>query len=154
MHQVSPPLSTRRLARVRYQLDLEFLQAGIVGRGHQQEDPAFESPCKCAYTDAILPNALTLLQADLRRMPSDSQSRGPQQRSAVRRSIVSLRASERPREASWALAGRDTQVDSETCDERKERASERSRASQCNIIVAIRYRCVELGVVLNVGWLD
>ena len=40
-----------------------------------------------------------------------------------------------------------------TRDERKEGASERSKASQCNIVVAklIRYRCVKLGVVLYVG---
>ena len=30
------------------------------------------------------------------------------------------------------LAGRDTQVDSKTCDERKERAYERLRATQCD----------------------
>jgi hypothetical protein len=35
-HQVSPPLSTRRLAGVRYQLDLEFLQAGIVDNGRHR----------------------------------------------------------------------------------------------------------------------
>ena len=46
------------------------------------------------------------------------------------------------------LAGCDAQVESETCDERKE------RACQWNITAAIRYRCVELGVVLNAGWLD
>ena len=52
------------------------------------------------------------------------------------------------------LAGCDTQVESETCDERKERASERLRASQWNITAAIRYRCAELEVVLNVErWL-
>ena len=52
------------------------------------------------------------------------------------------------------LAGCDTQVESETCDERKERAYERLRASQWNITAAIRYRCAELEVVLNAGWLD
>ena len=50
------------------------------------------------------------------------------------------------------LAGCDYQVDSESCDERKESASERLRASQCSITATTRYRCVELEVVLNVGW--
>ena len=50
------------------------------------------------------------------------------------------------------LAGCDNQVDSETFDERKESASERVRASQCSITATTRYRCVELEVVLNVGW--
>ena len=52
------------------------------------------------------------------------------------------------------LTGCDTQVESETCNERNERAYARLRASQGNITAAIRYRCIELGVVLNVGWLD
>ena len=61
LHPMSPHSVVRRLAGVRYQLDFELPQAGIVERGHQQEDPAFESPCKYAYTDAILPNVLTPL---------------------------------------------------------------------------------------------
>ncbi len=52
------------------------------------------------------------------------------------------------------LVGCDTQVESETCDARKERAYERLRVSQWNITAAIRYRCVGLVVVLNAGWLD
>ena len=52
------------------------------------------------------------------------------------------------------LAGCKPQVESETCDERKERAYERLRASQWNITAAIRHRCAELEVVLNAGWLD
>ena len=52
------------------------------------------------------------------------------------------------------LAGARYQLDIETCVERKEGASERLRASQCSITGAIRYRCVELGVVLNAGWLE
>ena len=52
------------------------------------------------------------------------------------------------------LTGCDTQVESEACDERKERAYERSRASQWSNTAAIRYRCAELEVVLNAGWLD
>ena len=55
--------------------------------------------------------------------------------------IVVSREPPRDRER---LAGRDTQVDSKTCDERKEKAYERLRASQWNIVVATRYRCVEL----------
>ena len=38
-HQVSPPLSTRRLAGVRYQLDIALVQAEIIGGGHRQGDP-------------------------------------------------------------------------------------------------------------------
>ena len=83
-------------------------------------------------------------------MPFSSQRQQQQQSSSCGGSVVS-RERLRDRER---LAGCDTQVESETCDERKERASERLRASQCNITVAIRYRCVELGVVLNAGWLD
>ena len=60
-HQVSPPPIARRLAGVRYQLDSAFGQAEIVKGGHRQGDLAFESPCKYAYTDAILPNVLTPL---------------------------------------------------------------------------------------------
>ena len=60
-HQVSPPLSTHRLAGVRYQLDNEFLQAGIVDNGRQQEDPAVRWPGKHAYTDAICRNVITPL---------------------------------------------------------------------------------------------
>ena len=49
------------------------------------------------------------------------------------------------------LAGRDTQVDSETCDERKERAYGRLRASQWDIIVATRYRYIY--TVVYVLWI-
>ena len=45
-HQVSPPLSTRRLAGVRYQLMSRFLQAGIVDNGRQQEGPVVRWPGK------------------------------------------------------------------------------------------------------------
>ena len=83
-------------------------------------------------------------------MAFGTQSRGPQQSSSCGGSVVS-RERLRDRER---LAGCDTQVESETCDERKERAYERLRASQWNITAAIRYRCVELEVVLNAGWLD
>ena len=83
-------------------------------------------------------------------MASDSQGQQRQQRSSSGGSVVS-RERLRDRER---LAGCDTQVESETCDERKEGASERLRASQWIITAAIRYRCVELGVVLNAGWLD
>ena len=83
-------------------------------------------------------------------MPFSSQRRQQQQRSSSGGSVVS-RERLRDRER---LAGRDTQVDSETCDERKERAYERLRASQWNITAAIKYRCAELEVVLNAGWLD
>ena len=60
-HPASPPLSTRRLAGVRCQLDFEFVQAGTAKGGHRQGGLAFESPCKYAYTDDILPNVLTPL---------------------------------------------------------------------------------------------
>ena len=50
------------------------------------------------------------------------------------------------------LAGRAPQGDSETCDERSEYG--RLRASQWDTTAATRYRCVELEVVLNVGWSD
>ena len=62
-HPVSPHSIGRRLAGVHYQLDFELARAVIVGRGHQQEDPAFGSPCKLkyAYTDAIFLNVLTPL---------------------------------------------------------------------------------------------
>ena len=99
--QVSPHSIVRRLAGVRYQLDFELAQAWIVGRGHQQEDPAFESPCKYAYTDAILPNVLTPLASrfethgirySVARTAAEQQPRWECSQS---------RASERPREASW-----------------------------------------------------
>ena len=48
---------TRRLVGARYQL----VQAGIVGNGRQQEDPAVRWPGKYAYTDAICRNVLTPL---------------------------------------------------------------------------------------------
>ena len=60
-HQVSPPLSTRRLAGVRYQLDFELAQAGIVDNGRPQEDPVVRWPGKHAYTDAICRNVITPL---------------------------------------------------------------------------------------------
>ena len=83
-------------------------------------------------------------------MPFSSQRQQQQPRNNSGESVVS-RERLRDRER---LAGCDTQVESETCDERKERAYERLRASQWNITAAIRYRCVELEVVLNAGWLD
>ena len=61
-HQVSPHSVVCRLAGVRYQLDLEFPQAGIVGNGRQQEDPVVRWPGKHAYTDAICRNVITPLQ--------------------------------------------------------------------------------------------
>ena len=60
-HQVSPPLSARRLAGARYQLDSHIAQAGIVDNGRQQEDPVVRWPGKYAYTDAICRNLITLL---------------------------------------------------------------------------------------------
>ena len=81
-------------------------------------------------------------------MAFDSQRQQQQQRSSSGGSVVS-RERLRDRER---LAGCDNQVDSETCDERKESASERLRASQCSITAATRYRCIELGVELNAGW--
>jgi hypothetical protein len=60
-HQVSPLLSTRRLAGVRYQLDFELAQAGIVDNGRPQEDPVVRWPGKHAYTDAICRNVITPL---------------------------------------------------------------------------------------------
>ena len=73
--------------------------------------------------------------------------------SSPRMCLSQSRASERLLRDRERLAGRDTQVDSETCNARKERAYERLRASQWNITAAklTRYRCVELEVVLNVG---
>ena len=53
-HQVSPPLSTRRLAGARYQLDFELAQAGIVGNGRHQEDPVVRSCDRYPHTDAII----------------------------------------------------------------------------------------------------
>ena len=53
-HQVSPLLSTRRLAGVRYQLD-------FVDNGRPQEDPVVRWPGKHAYTDAICRNVITPL---------------------------------------------------------------------------------------------
>jgi hypothetical protein len=58
---MGPGFIARRLAGARYQLDDHFGQAEIVKGGHRQGDLAFESPCKYAYTDAILPNVLTPL---------------------------------------------------------------------------------------------
>jgi hypothetical protein len=73
-------------------------------------------------------------------MPFSSQRQQQQQSSGCGGRVVS-RERLRDRER---LAGCDTQVESETCDEGKEGASERLRASQWIITAAIRYRCVEL----------
>ena len=80
-------------------------------------------------------------------MPFSSQRQQQQQRSSSGGSVVS-RERLRDRER---LAGCGNQVDSETCDERKESASERLRASQCSITATTRYRCVELEVMFNAG---
>ena len=99
---MSPPLSTRRLAGVRYQLDIEFLQAGIVGNGRQQEDPVVRWPGEYPNTDAICRNVLTPL---VHRFQTDGIQRTRGRSSAEQQQrgrVVSLRASERPREASWA----------------------------------------------------
>ena len=55
------PLSARRLAGARYQLDSQLLHAGIVDNGRQQEDPVVRWPGKHAYTDAICRNVITPL---------------------------------------------------------------------------------------------
>ena len=60
-HQVSPRLSTRRLAGARYQLDSHIVQAGIVDNGRHQEDPVVRWPGKHACTDAICRGVLTPL---------------------------------------------------------------------------------------------
>ena len=60
-HQVSPHSVVRRLAGVRYQLDFELPQAGIVDNGRQQEDRVVRWPGKYAYTDAICRNVITPL---------------------------------------------------------------------------------------------
>ena len=60
-HQVSPPLSTCRLAGVRYQLDFELAQAGIVDNGRHQEDPVVRSCDRYPHTDAICRNVITPL---------------------------------------------------------------------------------------------
>ena len=59
--QVSPHSIVRRLAGVRYQLDIELEQAGIVDNGRPQEDPVVRWPGKHAYTDAICRNVITPL---------------------------------------------------------------------------------------------
>ena len=81
-------------------------------------------------------------------MAFDSQGQQQQQQRSSSGGRVVSREPLRDRER---LAGCDTQVESETCDERKERAYERLRASQWIITAPIRYRCVELEVVLNAG---
>ena len=78
-----------------------FLQAGIVDNGRHQEDHVFKSPCKYAYTDAILPNVLTPLASrfethDIQRTRGRSSAEQQQ-----RWEGSESRASERPREASW-----------------------------------------------------
>ena len=79
-----------------------------IGRGQQEpeEDPGFESRGKYAYIDALMRNVITPLasrfETDGINIASIVGRNGPQQRNAISRSIVSLRASERPREASWA----------------------------------------------------
>ena len=60
-HPVSPHSVVRRLAGVRYQLDSELAQAGIVDNGRPQGDPVVRWPGKHAYTDAICRNVLTPL---------------------------------------------------------------------------------------------
>ena len=98
-HQVSPLLSTRRLAGVRYQLDFELAQAGIVGNGRHQEDPVVRSCDRYPHTDAICRNVITPLAHRFR-----------QQRNSSGGSVVS-RERLRDRER---LAWCDTQVESET----------------------------------------
>ena len=87
------------------------------------------------------------MRTDFRQMAFGSQRQQQQQRSSSGGSVVS-RERLRDRER---LAGCGNQVDSETCDERKESASERLRASQCSITATTRYRCVELEAVPNAG---
>ena len=58
---MSPHSIVHRLAGVRYQLDIELDQAGIVDNGQPQEDPVVRLPGKHAYTDAICRNVLTPL---------------------------------------------------------------------------------------------
>jgi hypothetical protein len=98
---VSPHSIVRRLAGVRYQLDIELDQAGIVDNGRPQEDPVVRLPGKHAYTDAILPNVLTPLASrfethDIQRTRGRSSAEQQQ-----RWEGSESRASERPREASW-----------------------------------------------------
>ena len=59
--QVSPHPIVRRLAGARYQLDIATPQAGIVGKGRQQEDPAVRSCDRYSHTDAICRNVITPL---------------------------------------------------------------------------------------------
>ena len=60
-HQVGPHSVVRRLAGVRYQLDFELPQAGIVGNRRHQEDPVVRSRDRYPHTDAICRNVLTPL---------------------------------------------------------------------------------------------
>ena len=100
-HQVSPPLSARRLAGARYQLDSAFAQAEIVDNGRHQEDPVVESPGKYAYTDAICRNVLTPLASRFE-THGIQRTRGRSSAEQQQRWEGSeSRASERPREASW-----------------------------------------------------
>ena len=108
---MSPHSVARRLAGVRYQLNFELPQAGIVDNGRPQEDPVVRWPGKYAYTDDIRRNVLTPLasrfethgiQRTRGRSSAENSSNGGRVVSRER-----LRDRER-------LAGCDTQVESET----------------------------------------
>ena len=99
--QVGSLFSARRLAGARYQLDIEFVQAGIVGNGRHQGDPVVRSCDRYPNTDAICRDVLTPLvhrfQTDGIQRTRGRSSAEQQQRGEGSQS----RASERPREASW-----------------------------------------------------
>ncbi len=100
-HQVSPPLSTRRLAGVRYQLDSRYVQAGVVDNGRHQEDPVVRWPCKHAYTDDICRNVLTPLASRFETHGAQGSAAAAAAAQQLRWECSQSRASERPREASW-----------------------------------------------------
>ena len=109
--QVRSLFSARRLAGARYQLDIEFVQAGIVGNGRHQEDPVVRWPGEYPNTDAICRNVITPLAHRFQTHGIRySQRQQQQQRSNSGGRVVS-RERLRDRER---LAGCDYQVEIET----------------------------------------
>ena len=99
---MSPPPSVHRLAGARYQLVNRLILGWIVGNGRPQEDPVVRWPGEYPNTAAICRNVLTPL---VHRFQTDGIQRTRGRSSAEQQQrgrVVSLRASERPREASWA----------------------------------------------------
>ena len=98
---MSPLLSARRLAGVRYQLDSRHVQAGIADNGRHQEDPVVRSCDRYPHTYAVCRNVLTPLASRFETHGIE-RTRGRSNAEQQQRSEGSQpRASERPREASW-----------------------------------------------------